>query len=434
MADYWKSQPRKFCQYCKCWIADNKPSVEFHERGKNHKENVAAKISEIKKKSIEKAKQEERMSKEFAAMEEAALKAYQEDLKRIEREADGSSSPTPAPAPAPTKPKPRPQPQAQPQPKKRQKKEQKVNKRPREQRNMQVWVEGRSDDGHVYFYNTITGESQWSQPEVFHGASSASAQSEQTNSSPGCAWMEAVSPDGFTYYYNTVTGESSWKNPADVASTEVSASSSESNKEVESREEPSTPREEPSTPQPEPLSGGGEESSNGAPASQEAEVPEETDQQSKVPKISFRKRQAESDAEEKEGEDKTTDDSPKEDDKEKKKEEEEVVQSTTAEPQKTQEPATIWKIRAKRPKGVNPYGVWEKIKQVEDPYAKVDLQLPKVERSAVSAPTDLPPEPKPKFKERIITSLGEEGGPASFRKNKTQNGKSRSFRQRDDDD
>uniref|UniRef100_A0A3P8Q4T0 Matrin-type domain-containing protein n=1 Tax=Astatotilapia calliptera TaxID=8154 RepID=A0A3P8Q4T0_ASTCA len=96
-ADYWKSQPRKFCQYCKCWIADNKPSIEFHERGKNHKENVAAKISE---KSIQKAKQEERMSKEFAAMEEAALKAYQEDLKRMEREATAtSSSETPAKKP-----------------------------------------------------------------------------------------------------------------------------------------------------------------------------------------------------------------------------------------------------------------------------------------------------------------------------------------------
>ncbi|KAG2456295.1 WBP4 protein, partial [Polypterus senegalus] len=46
MADYWKSQPKKFCQYCKCWIADNKPSIEFHERGKNHKENVSAKIAE----------------------------------------------------------------------------------------------------------------------------------------------------------------------------------------------------------------------------------------------------------------------------------------------------------------------------------------------------------------------------------------------------
>lgn len=45
---------------------------------------------QIKKKSLDKAKQEERMSKEFAAMEEAALKAYQEDLKRMERESTGN--------------------------------------------------------------------------------------------------------------------------------------------------------------------------------------------------------------------------------------------------------------------------------------------------------------------------------------------------------
>jgi len=32
---------------------------------------------------LEKAKEEENMSKEFAAMEEAAMKAYQEDLKRL---------------------------------------------------------------------------------------------------------------------------------------------------------------------------------------------------------------------------------------------------------------------------------------------------------------------------------------------------------------
>lgn len=38
---------------------------------------------QIKKKSLEKAKEEEKMSKEFAAMEEAAMKAYQEDLKRL---------------------------------------------------------------------------------------------------------------------------------------------------------------------------------------------------------------------------------------------------------------------------------------------------------------------------------------------------------------
>lgn len=66
--------------------------------------------------------------------------------------------------------------------------------------------------------------------------------------------------------------------------------------------------------------------------------------------------------------------------------------------------------------------------------ASVDLQLPQVEGSSADAAGDLPPEPKPKFRERIITSLGDEGGPASFRKNKTQNGKNRSLRQRDNDD
>lgn len=63
--------------------------------------------------------------------------------------------------------------------------------------------------------------------------------------------------------------------------------------------------------------------------------------------------------------------------------------------------------------------------------ASVDLQLPQAEEIAAGAP---PEEPKPKFKERVVTSLGGEGGPAAFRRNRTQNGKSRSLRQRDGDD
>ncbi len=49
-----------------------------------------------------------------------------------------------------------PQPQAKPQPKKQQKKE-KASKKPRNQTGAQVWVEGQTDDGHTYYYNTITG-------------------------------------------------------------------------------------------------------------------------------------------------------------------------------------------------------------------------------------------------------------------------------------
>ncbi|XP_072235361.1 WW domain-binding protein 4 [Leuresthes tenuis] len=426
MADYWKSQPRKFCQYCKCWIADNKPSVEFHERGKNHKENVAAKISEIKKKSIDKAKQEERASKQFAAMEEAALKAYQEDLKRMERESEGSSSPAPAgPQPEPqVGPQPRvgpqlqvgPQPKVKAQPKKQQRKEQKASRKFREQTGRQVWVEGLTDGGQTYFYNTLTKESQWEKPAGFQGeaSSSAAAQPEQLDSSSGHAWMEAVSPDGYAYYYNTETGESSWEKPVDFPSKSAA------------KEEKET-QEEPSAPEPEPLLG--EESSNEA--SKEVQAPEQASQQPQVPKISFRKRPAEAEPSEK-GEVEASDDPPKEEEKEPEKEAE--VQSTTAEPEKTGEKVTPVGIRAKRPKGANPYGTWEQIKEEVDPYMKVDLQLPQVEGGTAIAPVEPLPEPKPKFKERIITSLGEEGGPASFRKNKTQNGKSRSLRQRDDAD
>ncbi|KAF7663194.1 hypothetical protein LDENG_00214820 [Lucifuga dentata] len=420
MADYWKSQPRKFCQYCKCWIADNKPSIEFHERGKNHKENVAAKISEIKKKSVEKAKQEERMSKEFAAMEEAALKAYQEDLKRMEMESTGSQAQPTTQVQTTTKAQPQPKPKPQVKKKqKKQKKEAQPNKKSSCPTEAKVWVEGKTEDGHIYYYNTLTGESQWEKPESFQGKSPDSTQLGQNESSSGTVWTEAVSPDGYTYYYNTETGESSWERPVDFPPLEESRSGS--NGEGESQEEPSTP-------QPEPLTGG-EESSNEASASQQAEDSGQPSQQSKVPKISFRKRKAEAEPSEKEGEDKASSDTPKEDIEEKKKEEE--AQIVTSEPEKKKE-----ETKAKRPKTTNPYGAWEQIQQEEDedPYLNVDLELPQVEEDTTSAPADLSLEPKPKFKERVITSLGDEGGPASFRKTKTQNGKSRSLRQRDNDD
>lgn len=37
MADYWKSNAKKFCEICKVWFADNKISIENHERGLKHK-------------------------------------------------------------------------------------------------------------------------------------------------------------------------------------------------------------------------------------------------------------------------------------------------------------------------------------------------------------------------------------------------------------
>ncbi|KTF88818.1 hypothetical protein cypCar_00035175, partial [Cyprinus carpio] len=118
-------------------------SIEFHERGKNHKENVAAKISEIKKKSVAKAKQEQKMSKQFAAMEEAAQKAYEEDLKRLAGQSTGESV---APSEAPVKKQKKPKKQSASVPS-----ESSGGVRP------DVWLRGTTNNNGLLYYYTVTG-------------------------------------------------------------------------------------------------------------------------------------------------------------------------------------------------------------------------------------------------------------------------------------
>ncbi|XP_036397025.1 WW domain-binding protein 4-like [Megalops cyprinoides] len=395
MADYWKSQPKKFCQYCKCWIADNKPSIEFHERGKNHKENVAAKIAEIKKKSIDKAKQEERMSKEFAAMEEAALKAFQEDLKRLGAESGSTEAQRKTPS---------------------------VKAAASSSRGSDVWVEGVSDEGHTYYYNTLTGESQWEKPEGSRGRRTTSGVTQANNDkkSSSSLWMEALSPDGYTYYYNTETGESSWEKPAEYSPPE---------KTDERGEMAGEGQEDPVAPQSESLKGE-EENSDKAADTLEAEGTREP----QVPKISFRKRKDEKTQLSEAEQDKDDNSGDGGDDDEEQKSDRPTLLEEEEEEEEEEKEAEV--TAAKRPRKMNPYGEWEQIQEEEDPYEQVDLQLPQVEgMGAAQAGSDVPPEPKVKFKERTITSLGDEGDAgAVFKKRRMENGKSRNLRQRGKDD
>ncbi|KAA0712579.1 SLAIN motif-containing protein 1 [Triplophysa tibetana] len=352
--EFWKSQPRKFCQYCKCWIADNKPSVQFHERGKNHKENVAAKIEDIKKKSIAKAKQDEKTSKQFAAMEEAALKAYEDDLKRLNNPSEES---LPASSP-PVKPQTKSN-------KREVKVKLKAKGKMKASRNKpaDVWLEGRTHE-----------ESQWQKPGVFQGDSTSG----QAQGSSGGVWIEA---DG---------------SPPEETQGEAAAPQAESLSTDEEKSEP--PKE-----------------------TTEEEVAES--KQSKVPKINFRKRKAEqSETSGEDGGQKASDEGGDEEVKE-------ADSCVTQTPPAVQNRETS--VRRSRP--VNPYGAWEKIQPPQDPYEKVDLQLPHA-HTADATPV-LPPEPKSRFKERTITSLGDESNAGStFNKRKTENGKSRSLRARENDD
>ncbi|XP_012062904.1 PREDICTED: WW domain-binding protein 4 [Atta cephalotes] len=85
-ADYWKSQGRKFCDFCKCWIADNKPSIDFHEGGKKHKENVSKRLKEIHKNSAKQAKQNKKFEDDLKKMENAAMAAYLKDVENNTRD------------------------------------------------------------------------------------------------------------------------------------------------------------------------------------------------------------------------------------------------------------------------------------------------------------------------------------------------------------
>lgn len=55
-------------------------SIEFHEKGKKHKENVAKRLKTITKKSIQERKKADKMDEAIAKMEQAGMEAYQKDV------------------------------------------------------------------------------------------------------------------------------------------------------------------------------------------------------------------------------------------------------------------------------------------------------------------------------------------------------------------
>ncbi|GLH05159.1 Putative spliceosomal protein fbp21 [Gryllus bimaculatus] len=165
MADYWKSNAKKYCDFCKCWIADNKPSVDFHEKGKRHKENVALKLKNISRQSAKDHKEKKKLDEDFKKMEKAALEAYMKD---VERNADYTSQLLNQQLEA-NKSKETCPPSVNDEKTERKGKKVNESKEDTEQKSdtkiLKTWHEAVSDEGYTYYWNTTTGESVWEPPE-----------------------------------------------------------------------------------------------------------------------------------------------------------------------------------------------------------------------------------------------------------------------------
>ncbi|XP_066598152.1 WW domain-binding protein 4 isoform X2 [Prorops nasuta] len=217
MADYWKSQGRKYCDFCKCWIADNKPSIEFHEGGKKHKENVSKRLKEIHKSSAKQAKQNKKFESDLKKMENAAMAAYLKDVENNTRDmtadtiikekynnpeswASKSSSTLPTTT-RDTVPKFRDRPQ------------QRQSHRsdpcdpmapPRELQPPRV-------------HQVNAGESKGQAKSGKVGKGKGKGKKNQEEDRPSMPirklWYQARSPEGYTYYWHIETNESVWEPP-----------------------------------------------------------------------------------------------------------------------------------------------------------------------------------------------------------------------------
>lgn len=165
-AEYWKSLPRKFCDICKCWFADNKASIDFHERGKRHQENAQKRIQDIQKRGIKDFKKQQQLENEMEKIEKAALAAYEKDLKNLHN--GEKSQPTIQPPKKISYSVPESNIKPNSSVKNVHKKKEIALKSTEvtvESTHEKTWYEAMSEDGYKYYWNTETSESRWEPPE-----------------------------------------------------------------------------------------------------------------------------------------------------------------------------------------------------------------------------------------------------------------------------
>ncbi|XP_053687988.1 WW domain-binding protein 4 [Sabethes cyaneus] len=201
MADYWKSNDRKYCDFCQCWIADNKPSIQFHESGRRHQQNVQKRLSDISRNSYKQQKEQSKVDAELRKMNDAAMKAYMQDITAgadISSRALGEQQRAEAAAAAAAI------------------SEADQVAGPSVGACVPKKKIGREADP-LYIPGDFSDE-EGSVPNKLTAAAIAEAAKKKrieeiSKIGHGSLWVEAVSEEGYTYYWNIKTNESIWEPP-----------------------------------------------------------------------------------------------------------------------------------------------------------------------------------------------------------------------------
>ncbi|XP_020285303.1 WW domain-binding protein 4 isoform X2 [Pseudomyrmex gracilis] len=401
MADYWKSQGRKFCDFCKCWIADNKPSIDFHEGGKKHKENVSKRLKEIHKNSAKQAKQNRKFEDDIKKMENAAMAAYLKDVENNTRDMTAQTI---------IKDK-----MNRPETKET---FQNFNRMP----SAAVETIPRFKPNNEQFSPKVDpcdpARSASSFPRVQPSGENRAPGKSKTNKTKGKGkktqeddrttatvrklWYEALSPEGYTYYWHVETNESVWEPPEEGYMT-FAEQEEEAKEEALQRELIKQMDQEE--------------------AVEKADILEEQRANVEREKMrEFRKRRAENDGDansENVGVKREASEEEEEEEEEKEKEKERPYLRDYSVPERPQ-----------------PYGAWQVVKPIET--KPVDLQLPK-QKQQIQLPTFAKAEPPPSqktFKEKTVTQISagdsdDEGVSTIFKKRKIGN---KNVRKRTTDD
>ena len=82
------------------------------------------------------------------------------------------------------------------------------------------WSEQTSEDGSVFYYNSVTGDTSWDRPAATEtetaGTTEIPAVGEQQVTAHGdlpAGWSEEKAEDGAVFYFNSANGETSWDRP-----------------------------------------------------------------------------------------------------------------------------------------------------------------------------------------------------------------------------